>query len=494
MNERTESMRQLVDMAIQSGRKRQNYQTGYLHHYYQVQDEEVHVAIPLVENFLFALALLKSRTIENVSEARVLLDNLLHFQNCANNEMSLGNFPIYIHEYPACKDRFTAVQVSMAVYWILKLFHQFLGVELKRRLENSFSSMLTHILKAHTEKPASYPIALKIGALCQAGGGLLQRVDQQSEGQKILDHLLAHPDRIAWCNPAAMGGMLSALTIVYQNISESPWAIFWKHLENTWHRGTCCYAGPAFKEWQDGEEPQVTLYDLFLGHFNGEFSARALRDSIVHLEAVLIQAFEDKFNVLSYPLCVDSPLDNEMWHLDQNQHIAYCFIEKGPEINPAFAKGYHPLRIVWGDRQRVHTLVCQGGNSRRIEFSKVPGGVDILFELDDVVESEDREKNRETVFFVDIHEDLEMLISGHKATTFSLGELLTLRSGACELSLVFHLLEGEGRFLGHRMLGNRPSQIRLKGKQRYDAYDWQLFMRTIKRSEKCVIKASLRIS
>lgn len=493
MTSRMESIRQLVDMAIQCGRKRQNHQTGFLHHYHQAADEEMHATIPLVENFLFALALMRSRTIENINEAKVLLEGLLHFQNSAKSEIGCGNFPIYMHEYPQCKDRFTAVQIALAVYWILKLFHQVLGIELKRRLEDSFLSMLMHVLKAHTEKPASYSTALKIGALCQAGGGLLERSDLESAGKNILDQLLVQSDRMAWCCPATIGAMLSALTLLYPCLSDSPWSLFWKHVEDTWHQGICCYAGPPFKEWQEKEEPQVTLYDLFLGYLSGEFSFRALRDSIVHLEGALIPPYEEKIREYLYPQPVDCLSDDIIWHSYQEQRLAYCYIEKCPEPNPIFIKGFHPLRIIWGDLQRVHTLVCQGGNIKNMEFIQVSKGLDIIFALDAIVETEDREKNREIIFFVDIHNDLEILISDHKATTFSFGETLTLRSSTCELSLVFQLLEGEGRFLGHRMLGNRPSQLCFKGKQRHEAYDWQLFLRTIKRSEPCVIKASLRI-
>lgn len=492
MIDRTESMRQLVELALQSGRKRQNAQTGYVHYFHYPQDDEPHVTIPLVENFLFILALFKSRNIDNVNEAKGLLEKLLHFQNRSDTEIGLGNFPIYIHEYPACKDRFTAVQVSMSVYWILKLFHQYLGADLKRRLEISLSEMLTHMHKMHLEKPASYPTALKIGALCEAGGEMLQMKGLQSEGKSILDHLLTHPDPSSWYCPASLGAMLSALAIVYKNLKESPWSSLWKHLEQTWHQVAQCYMGPAIREWQDGKEPQTTLYDLFLSYYNGVFSNRVMRDTILHLEGVLIPSSEEMFTPVAYPASFESCSQNEKWHIDYDSRFACCFVEQGLEINPVYAKGFYPLRIVWGDHQRVHTLVCQGGNSRKAQFTDVPGGVDILFELGEVVESEDREKNREIIFFVDIHEDLEMLVSDHKATTFSLNDEIVLKSGGAQLSFKFELVEGEGRFLGHRMLGNRPSQIQLKGKQRYHAFDWQLFIRTIKRSETCAIKLSLR--
>ncbi len=52
---------------------------------------------------LFALALLRSRTTENILEAKAIVDNLLHFQ--LKEGPSAGNFPKYLHEYPNCKQR-----------------------------------------------------------------------------------------------------------------------------------------------------------------------------------------------------------------------------------------------------------------------------------------------------------------------------------------------------------------------------------------------------
>lgn len=494
MVERTESMRQLVDMAINSGRKRQSPQTGFIHYCYHSQDDETHLTIPLVENFCFALALLRSRTIENVNEAKIILEGLLHFQNRDAEGIAAGNFPIYIHEFPICKDRFIGLNIGAVIYWILKQFHMVLGVELKKRLEDCLTRLLQHAMNTHRDKPGPYPVAIKIACLAIAAGMFLQRDDFEIEGKRQLTLLRAEDNRIDWCCPSTMGAMLAALVMVYPRLSESPWIDFWKHLNVTWHRHTCTYIGPAMKEWQCGEEPQVTLYDLFMGYFQGEFSDRAKRESVVHLEGVLIPANDDSLIDLAYPLQVDWTSGRHSWYLCHDETIAYCFIENPPEINPIYIKGFHPLRIVWGDRRRVHSFVCQGGNVKNIEFVKMPTGVDLIFELGNAVEVEDREKSRETIFFMDVHEGMEMLISGHKSTTFSLGEEICIRSGNCVLSLTFHLQEGDGRFLGHRMLGNRYSQLLTKGKQRYGAYDWQIFMRTIQRSELCVVKASLRIT
>lgn len=487
-----ESMRLLNDMAVNSGRRRQSPQTGYIHHCYHLQDEESHLTIPLVENFLFSLALLKTRTVENINEAKVILDRLLHFQNRENGGIASGNFPIYVHEYPICNDRFVGVQIGVAIYWILKQFSTVLGVELKKRLEESLIYLLQHALRTHTEKPASYPTAIKIACLSAAAGAFLQRQDFETEGKRQLESLCADSDRIEWCCPATMGTMLESLMMVYPRLSSSPWAAFWQHLNETWHRDTCTYVGPAMREWQDGEEPQITLYDLFMGYFQGEFSERLKRDSLVHLKGVVIPANDDLLGSLEYPLHVEWSNSNQKCYVYHDKSMAYCFVENNQEINPIHIKGYHPLRFVWGNRQRVHTFVCQGGNIKTLDCIRMPQGVDLIFELGDVVGVEDREKCRETIFFVDVHEGLEMLISGHKATTFSLGEEIVLRSGDFGLTMTFHLQEGDGRFLGHRMLGNRPSQLLTRGKQRYQAYDWQIFMRTVQRSDLCVVRASIK--
>lgn len=485
-------MRHLVEMALICGRKRQSSQTGYIHHWHHSQGEEAHLTIPVVENLLFILALLRSRTAENINEAKTLLDALLHFQNRSGEGMAVGNFPIYLHEYPICKDRFTSIHAGVPIYWILKLFHQVLGRDLKQRLEGAFEVLLKHMQATVSEQGAPYPIAVKSASLAKAGGLLLGWDDLAEAGRRQLEQLCASTDRTSWYCPSSLGIMLSGLGMAYPRLSEGLWADFWKHLENTWHRQTCSYIGPAFKERQHGYEPQVTLYDLFAGFFGGGFSSRAKEDNIVHLEAVLIPANDDFFAVPQYPLIIEGICDEEKWHLYHGPQMSYCDIGKSSVINRIGDKGFHTLRLVWGDSARVHTLVCQGCDDRAIRFTPVAGGLDIFFELARPLETEDREKNREIMFFVDIHEGLDIKVSDHKATTFALDETVSMHSQGCALSLKFQLQEGQGRFMGHCMLGNRPSQLKLKGKERHQAYDWQIFLRTMERSSPCIVKVSLQ--
>lgn len=495
-DDKHEIMRELLELALNYGKKHRSSQTGYLHFYHGAQNSEPHLPIPVFENFLLALALLRSRTIENVNESKVLIEGLLHFQNKKDEDIAKGNFPIYLHEYPNCKDRFNSVNVGIVIYWILKLFHQVLGQDLNLNLEKTLLLIIDHALRTHEEKSAPYPIALKIAALAKAGGHLLNLREHEEKGRKLLHQMEKEGGSSSWFCPQAMGSILVALKMVYPRLSASPWNHFWKHLSETWHNPTGTYVGPALKVFQQVSEPQVTLYDLFLGHYSGFLTDRMKKDSPVHLEAVLITPCEDIFEQPVLPFKFGGSIEGAKWTLYQSAAFAYSLIEQGKlPLNPSQEVGFHPFRLVWGDKKIVHTFVCQGGNSKEVSYSFLsPQQFEIIFDVDGPVEVEDREQCRDAIFFVDAHETLNFLISGKKSSTFRLDEPIIVQSENMQLTLKFTLEEGEGRFIGHRMLSNRPSQLNTKGIYRYDAYDWTVFLRTLGRTEKCRLRANIQIA
>ena len=70
---------------------------------------------------------------------------------------------------------------------------------------------------------------------------------------------------------------------------------------------------------------------------------------------------------------------------------------------------------------------------------------------------------------------------------------ITLATPQIKASLQFFLEKGNGDFVGHLMRGNRPSQLKLKGADRFNAYDWQVFLRTLRREGVCDLRLRLRI-
>jgi hypothetical protein len=214
----------IVDLAVQAGRKRQSPQTGYVHYCYEGVDR--HDTIPILENFFFALALLRTRIAENVLEGKALLEKLLAFQ-------AEGNFPVYLHEYPHCRDKKMGRRIYPALYWILNDFHSVLG-ELKPRLET-----------------------------------VLEKLEQP-----VVPETLQSPE--AWAE----------FLIVSQIKKIDPRPAF-----KQWDPSAFAYAGP---QKQERGEPALTLYDLFMGQATGAFSKRALNDHPAHLKAAVVHPFEEE--------------------------------------------------------------------------------------------------------------------------------------------------------------------------------------------------------
>jgi hypothetical protein len=488
---RDENVRQIIEWAINSGRKRLSSQTGFVHHFYHSESEEVQHTIPLVENALFVLALFRSRLSDNILEAKNLLDRLLSFQ-CLEGE-SKGNFPIYLHEYPHCKDRFLGAHLLPTFYWIFKQYQSVLGAQLTAKLEKAMEGLLKHCLTNVQEKPPSTHILIKIAASSQAIGSLIKNKEFEEEGGRLLSLLREQINPHAWVISAHLGDFCVALQMLYPSLAKSPWNLFWDYLSQTWHRKACCYVGPALKELQNKQEPQTTLYDLFMGYFSKTFSQRVLEDHSLHLQGALLQQSEDTLPPLSYPFVVQGIVENQPWKLVHQENFAFTLIEKSERFNLPDEKGFYPFRLCWGSSKRTHTFGCQGGNTPEMNFKDHLDQVDLIFTLGEIVSVEDREKARELAFYFDVQEDTTIAVNDEMSTTFKLQDSLSIEMEGVLLALQFIVEEGSGHFLGHVMRGNRPAQVALKGKRRFDAYDWQIFLRTLRRTSPCKIKATIRI-
>lgn len=485
-------MRQLLELAISCGRSWQSPQTGYIHYCYNIQDEDVHHPIPTLENILFALALMRSRNTESVNEAKEMLNRLLDFQN-QEEGFSRGNFPIYLHEYTSCKDRLLGAHLLAPLYWIYKGFHHVLGADLKKRLETSLNDLVKHCLRTHKEKAAPYHIALKIGCGAKAVGILFKNKDFEGEGESILSKLESAPDLGAWSTPVSIGDILTGLQMVYPSIPNSPWKPFWEHISHTWHKATSSYAGPGWKEYQKGLEPQPTLYDYYLGFFGGSYNYRSFFDHPIQLYGALVQQTEDSIVQKSFPRVAEGDIDGQRWKVVQNDGHAYALLARKGLENQVLEKTFFPLKLLWGNSNRVHSFVCQGGNCEELRFDGDENKFDIEFVLPKQMQVEDREKNREVGFFLDEQEGITITVDGQASTTFQLKQEVVINTKDLKISLTFQVVEGDGQFFGHIMKGNRPAQVSLKGSNRFTAYDWQIFLRTVRRSERCVVKASVNI-
>lgn len=349
-----------VELALKSGRLRQSSITSFVHHHDNL--EHAKETIPIYENFCFVLALFRTRTAENVLEAKALLDKLFGFQ-------TESGFPIYLHEYPACHSSKLLSKLAPIAHFLLRDFTSILGESLRSKL------------------------------------------------QKIVTHL----------NPPTN--------------SQTPeeWADFLIHTQIThvdptpalqlWDDKALCFVGA---QKQKRYEPAVTLFDLILGEWTQSFSPRAFQDCPAHLQAALI--FPNQIAPVTYV---------KQWE-----------------------------RRFWGDGNPTHSAVFQTkGVMVEEEIVELPAA-----DVQDEIESS---------FFFNRDDTARVTINGVKATTFQLDEPVIFESGGKKFKIVFSLQEGQGKFWGHIHFGNRKGQI---GSIRHEAFDWHIALRTIDRSQRCLIK------
>lgn len=485
----TDQYKMLGEWALAAGRSLQSKQTGFAHYYYG-EAQPPYDAIPLVENALFALALFRSRLMEQAQEAKALLTRLLGFQNLAEND-ERGNFPVYLHEYPQCSDSTLSLQLLSPLYWILRHFGNVLGAQLKNRLEEAARLALAHSLAAHSQKVFPYSFAVRLAGAQYAYGILWNISEWEQEGRGQLEEL-AKRQLEGWTSTKHLGELLLGLQMAYASLAESIWRPLWDRMEETWHFQTGSYQGPCIREWQEREEPQANLFDLFGGYFSGQFSRRTTLVSPYHLYGAVVQQTLDRFHLKLLPSIVKGHFKQQKWKITTLPALSYTLLEKKEPYNPSVDKTFTPFRLIWGDLHRTHSFVCQGGCYDQVEFSDEGPSVQLIFDLREDLPGEGIRQKREIEFFVDFHPGVQFSLGGRSSSTFELGQEMTIDLGGHQLSLVFDLLEGEGAFLGHVMKGNRPSQIDLKGENRFQAYDWTIFLRTIRRQGKCRLRASLK--
>lgn len=466
-----EFFRELNDLAFNTGRFYQKEETGFLHLSYSLPEDETAYSIPLYENFLFALVLLRTKTQEGILEGKVLLEKLLSFQTLS------GNFPIHIHEYPQCPDRLLSLQLLPVFYWVLAHFKHILGAELTGRLIEAANKMMLFTGHTLSEKEASEPLMFKYGAVLSAFGELLQDKNLCSDGAQWVDKL-RQEDAIYWFVPKSLSEILIGLQMLKdRNLLE--------RLRAFWHDSLARPVVPAIQQFQIKNSSEVTLFHLFMGALSKTAIPKNLPRHYQYLQAALIQPEECSVEVK--PPFQEGELDGLKWASSQGPTHAFSLIEKNTKLSWP-EKGFHPFYFIWPKATGVQSFALQGGNIDQMAYEIKDQKIELSLTLSSPVDPEDRAASREIAFFTEDDTDILFEVDGIRANTFRLGEKLTLHHAKMNLSLTFFSETGEGMFQGHITKGNRPSQINKNHAERHTAFDWKIFLRTIQRPHPCQLR------
>lgn len=215
--------------------------------------------------------------------------------------------------------------------------------------------------------------------------------------------------------------------------------------EIPYHPDLQAFIGGA--EIQEKGEPRPVPIEWVLAESEG-FSERLLRDHPAMLHSALLFPIESP-SVLPRTSCL--------------------LIQDG-------------VRLLWREKKLHSFSVPQG-------IFKEPGKV--FFELKGPVFVEKGDLI-EAAAFCDISPETELTIEGKKGTVFQLGDPIEIRTPLLTIELKFELLEGSGDFCGQISRKNRPAQIACKGALLYEAFDWQIALRTLRRSPDCLVALSIK--
>lgn len=489
--------RQPVGLAISAGRRYQSGQTGFVHHNYSPYDAETADTIPVYENLLWSLALLRTRVMDSMQEGKALIGKILHFQSDPDGP-NAGSFPIYLHQYPVGRDRHLGVHLLAPLYWIVHDFGSVLGEELNSGIDRAVKILLSSCQRTLEESDLSYLHSVQYSATMLAWARLLEDKPEADAAERKLERLRQQGIDSSWCSSQTLGQLLSVLVMVYPDLSKSPWDLFWDYLGKTWHRQSCSYVGPALEERQRGLEPQPSVYDLFMGHYSGCYSYRSFDMHPFQLQAALIPRLEVKLQAIEYPLIEASKVGEEKFLLVHHEAWAYTVLEQKNIPEPTWQRRHHPFRLIWGSRTRTHSCVMQGGNAQAIDFKMVePNLLELCLDLCDPEAS--RDSTKDLAFFVDDHDLLKKSVAGKPSTTFQLGEEVTLEADDLTLRLVVQAEaldkdDADNQLFGCIHPGNRPAQTSLRGADRFKAFDNSVFIRSVRRSKPLRLKVRFGIS
>ncbi len=483
-------IRKFNEMALTAGRNRVSEQTGFVHHHYHI--DGVAQSIPVLENVIFAYTLLKNKSVETIQEAKELLEKILHFQ-CLEEGLSEGNFPIYLHEYPQCKDRLLSINLLPVFFLVIKQFNTVLGTDLNKKLQKNVEALILHSLQSYNEKPLSYTHQLKLSSSLFAFGNFFDDAALIKRANSLMTELEKDTPGSEWFSPSDLGDILLSLQLNGASLPESGWGNLWDHLCNTYDPSVGTYAGPCLQQYYWKQQPQLTLYDYFMSCSSESFSDRLSHDSIVQLHASLIQPHNNIFPKRNLPINLDGNIEGKNWSLYRDQSFSVSTLDHTGNKLDSLWKGILPMQLFIVEEGLPVSLVAQGGNYDKLTSSIDAQNIQLDYELFPEIDIEHKEEKKEVILSFTRQKDMSFLVNGSKSNTFKLGDEVTMHYKEHIVTTSFDLIQGEGRFIGHIMPGNRASQLALKNGNRFNAYDWQLFLRTLSRSGQCSIRVNVTV-
>lgn len=413
----------------------------------------------LLYNFAYVFALCRSKNSDNILLAKELLTRLLGFQ-VSSCESSNGGFPKYIHAYPEVYDSRACTHIYVVLFKLFQLFHKVFEKPLKDALTRSLDQLKGYLKVAH------------------------KLYGTKEDLQPLVFAILGIEDP---CEPFTISSK-HLESLVYLNLYNKELASkYRKTLGSFFNKDLGSYAGPFFHEYFEKGKHRPTLFDLYMSSVE---NPQIDEDHPIHLLAALMI---DVFPVDEFKLVPKQPLLYREMPVSvlQDTNSALTFFDSfEPKENDSYPKGFHTFAYLFGEKQKPASLVCQVKNMK-IESTLSDDTLTLDFTYPEQ-ELEDKKEVSELVFYLTRSEILELFVDHKKATIFKMNETLMIESLDRRIELNFEVVDGTGEFLGGISMGNRASQMHQMAIEGFQAFDWKIALRTLRRSCHLILRAKIK--
>ncbi len=401
--------------AIQLARSCLSPRTGFVHLFAGQAGGD---CIPIYENFCYAIALIRQKTVQGVQEGKEILLRLYPFQ--VMTEAFYGNFPLYLHEYPRCYSPMQPLRVAALLQQLLKDFSHVLEESFKEKTRAVIERLVECARRRREEKPYDPVWERRYLALINQRAPV---AECQSSAE--------------WAEELITAQLLGVDTL---------------RIAQLIHPALRVYCGPSEREAQDQSEPRLNALEAWAN--------RASPPHPQHLEAIVA--------ALPYPPHDLWSGEVNGWQVRQGDGFALSFSRNR-------VKG-SALRYIWGGSS-IHSLVILTLDAE-LEIIEDERGVSVYFDLPEMSDVEDNDLF-EIALYCDLSEETTLRIEHKTGTIFFLSQEVQIQTPDRIIRLMFDLEEGTGDFVGQISRSNRPLQTQ---RDAFGAFDWKIALRTLRRS------------
>lgn len=135
---------------------------------------------------------------------------------------------------------------------------------------------------------------------------------------------------------------------------------------------------------------------------------------------------------------------------------------------------------------------CVSSSQVDLSYMAKDHSCDVRVRMKEPFPGGERDGDREVALHFDLDDLFKHIVGMASATIFHLGEEIVLETPKGKLMVRFQLEEGSGTFVGHLSKGSRHSSFPMQTPLRAPFCDWYLFLRTLRRSQSCLISISIK--